>query len=140
MFYTRSNSESGWSADVTFVDAPGYNTATTTPPSSSSCSLVSATEGVSWFSPNFGSENYPNNIQCGLKGSSASPYTSTFALNTFQLQGKKQGKCVDFVGIQIPYNRTVKLCGNRKGSIVVPNMNLNVNFVTDAWKQMLDLI
>ncbi|XP_042892898.1 deleted in malignant brain tumors 1 protein-like [Penaeus japonicus] len=108
--------------------------ATTTPPSSPSCSLVSATEGVSWFSPNFGSENYPNNFQCGLKGSSASPYTSTFALNTFQLQGKKQGKCVDFVGIQIPYNRTVKLCGNRKGSIVVPNMNLNVNFVTDAWK------
>ncbi|XP_042887922.1 blastula protease 10-like isoform X2 [Penaeus japonicus] len=134
MFYTRSNSESGWSADVTFVDAPGCNTATTTPPSSSSCSLVSATEGVSWFSPNFGSENYPNNFQCGLKGSSASPYTSTFALNTFQLQGKKQGKCVDFVEIQIPYNRTVKLCGNRKGSIVVPNMNLNVNFVTDAWK------
>ncbi|XP_042887917.1 blastula protease 10-like isoform X1 [Penaeus japonicus] len=184
MFYTRTNSESGWSADVTFVDAPGCNTATTTqapttqppttqapttqppttqapttqppttqapttqppttqaptteatttPPSSPSCSLVSATEGVSWFSPNFGFENYPNNFKCGLKGSSASPYTSTFTLNTFQLQGKKRRKCVDFVGIQIPYNRTMKLCGNRKGSIVVPNMNLHVNFVTDASK------
>ncbi|XP_037776257.1 LOW QUALITY PROTEIN: blastula protease 10-like [Penaeus monodon] len=224
MFYTRSNSESGWSADVTFVDDPNCNSATTTqapttqppttqapttqppttqapttqppttqapttqppttqapttqppttqapttqppttqapttqapttqtpttqppttqvstteattaPPSSPRCSLTSTAQGVSWRSPNFGSENYPNNFRCGLTGSAASPHTTTFQLNTFQLQGKKRRRCVDFVGIQIPYNRTVKLCGGKQGAVVVPNLNINVSFVTDASK------
>ncbi|XP_037776258.1 zinc metalloproteinase nas-38-like [Penaeus monodon] len=108
--------------------------ATTAPPSSPRCSLTSTAQGVSWRSPNFGSENYPNNFRCGLTGSAPSPYTTTFQLNTFQLQGKKRRRCVDFVGIQIPYNRTVKLCGGKQGAVVVPNLNINVSFVTDASK------
>nr|XP_027225497.1 blastula protease 10-like [Penaeus vannamei] len=150
MFYTRTNSETGWSADVTFIDDPNCSPATTQPPTtqppttqppttqppttpqpSPRCSLLSASNGVTWLSPNFGFENYPNDFTCGLKGTAGSPYMTTFKINSFQLQKKKLKKCVDFVGIQIPYNRTVKLCGARKGSIFVPNLNLEANFVTD---------
>ncbi|ROT79817.1 putative protein SpAN-like [Penaeus vannamei] len=175
MFYTRTNYETGWSADVTFIDDPNCSPATTqapttqppttqppttqapttqppttqspttqppttqppttqpptTPQPSPDCSLLSASEGVTWLSPNFGFENYPNDFTCGIKGTAGSPYMTTFKINSFQLQKKKLKKCVDFVGIQIPYNRTVKLCGARKGSIFVPNLNLEANFVTD---------
>ncbi|XP_069978456.1 blastula protease 10 isoform X2 [Penaeus vannamei] len=198
MFYTRSNTESGWSADVTFVDDPNCEPpttqppttqppttqppttqppttqppttqppttqppttqppttqppttqppttqppttelppteATTAPPSSPRCSLDSTATGVAWRSPYFGSKNYPNNFHCGLVGSAGSPYMTTFKLNTFQLQWKKRRRCVDFVGIQIPYNRTLKLCGSKKGAVAVPNLNLNISFVSDASK------
>ncbi|XP_042888619.1 blastula protease 10-like isoform X9 [Penaeus japonicus] len=147
MFYTRTSSQGGWSVDVTFIDKPncdpGTARASTTPPPTTplpppttplpppTCSLISANGGLTWLSPYFGDANYPNDFKCGLKGRASSPYMSTFKISTFKLQPQKRKQCLDSVRIQIPYNRTVKLCGSRKGAVVVPNMNLNTSFVTD---------
>ncbi|XP_037776234.1 blastula protease 10-like isoform X2 [Penaeus monodon] len=203
MFYTRSNYETGWSADVTFVDdpncSPGYTQTQTTPPTQTTttlppttqapttlppttqtpttlppttqssttlppttqasttlspttqapttlppttqapttlqpapnCSILSTSDGVTWLSPHFGSENYPNNFTCGLTGHADSPYMTGFKINTLQLQRKKHKRCVDFIEIQIPYSRTIKLCGTKKRTVLVPNRNLNISFVTD---------
>ncbi|ROT63306.1 putative protein SpAN-like [Penaeus vannamei] len=180
MFYTRTNYETGWSADVTFIDDPNCSPATTQAPTTQppttqppttqppttqppttqppttqppttqppttqppttqptttsqpppSCSLLSASVGVTWLSPYFGNDNYPNNFKCGIRGSTSSPYMATFKMNSFQLQKKKRRQCLDYVGIQIPYNRTVKLCGKRRGAVLVPVLNLRANFVTD---------
>ncbi|XP_047473253.1 blastula protease 10-like isoform X2 [Penaeus chinensis] len=95
------------------------------------CSILSTSAGVTWLSPHFGSENYPNNFTCGLTGHADSPYMTVFKINTLQLQRKKHKRCVDFIEIQIPYSRTIKLCGTKKRSILVPNRNMNISFVTD---------
>ncbi|XP_069979034.1 protein SpAN isoform X3 [Penaeus vannamei] len=119
---------------------PTTQTLTTLPPTTMppttlqpvpNCSILSTSAGVTWLSPHFGYENYPNNFMCGLTEHADSPYMTAFKINTLQLQRKKHRQCVDFIGIQIPYSRTLKLCGTKRGTVLVPNRNLNISFVTD---------
>ncbi|ROT79818.1 Blastula protease-10 [Penaeus vannamei] len=145
MFYTRTNYETGWSADVTFIDDPNCSPASDHQPLHyqplNHQPLSHQPHNHPTHHQPLSHQLHHNPLQTVLYSLPAkdtdvflfqdSPYMTTFKINSFKLQKKKLKKCVDFVGIQIPYNRTVKLCGARKGSIFVPNLNLEANFVTD---------
>ncbi|XP_063873152.1 blastula protease 10-like [Scylla paramamosain] len=146
-FRTRSNRYTGWSADLTFEKQEGCEEPQTTEASATEeGSTVSTTEAFSpqctleyyngvyyWSSPDFGDENYPNSFTCGVTGNAdPAKYALDIKLDTFKLQGEKDGECVDNLVLQLASGEITTLCGVKSGSTITsPTFNFQMQFTSD---------
>nr|XP_053627443.1 uncharacterized protein LOC128685030 [Cherax quadricarinatus] len=106
---------------------------TTTAPSLPRCNINTSGGCFVWTSPFYGIRNYTDNFSCSVTAQSrlvsvlqGAPYGVIITADTFMLAR------VDYVSVNLPYNRTKTYTSTSSWTLSSPSFNFNMLFVADS--------